>query len=91
MVSIPQLERSPGGRIWQPTPVVLSGKSHRQRSLAGYSPWGQRESDMTEQLSKHYILNSRDFISGNGHSSGCVRLLVNKYIWEGILLSEYSQ
>ena len=25
---------------WQPTPVSLPGKSHRQRSLAGYSPWG---------------------------------------------------
>ena len=27
---------------WQPTPVFLPGKSHRQRSLAGYSPWGHR-------------------------------------------------
>jgi len=32
---------------WQPTPV-LSGKSHRQRSLVGYSPWGHKELDMTE-------------------------------------------
>ena len=29
-------------RKWQPTPVFLSGKSHGQRSLAGYSPWGRR-------------------------------------------------
>ena len=34
----------------QPTPVFLPGKSHGQRSLAGYSPWGHKESDMTEQL-----------------------------------------
>ena len=27
---------------WQPTPVFLPGKSHGQRSLAGYSPWGRR-------------------------------------------------
>ena len=27
-------------RKWQPTPVFLPGKSHGQRSLAGYSPWG---------------------------------------------------
>ena len=27
-------------RKWQPTPVFLPGKSHRQRSLVGYSPWG---------------------------------------------------
>ena len=38
---------------WQPTPVFLSGKSYRQRSLAGYSPWGHKESDTTEQLSTH--------------------------------------
>ena len=38
-------------RAWQPTPVFLLGESHGQRSLAGYSPWGHKESDMTEQLS----------------------------------------
>ena len=32
------------------TPVFLSGESHGQRSLAGYSPWDLKESDMTEQL-----------------------------------------
>ena len=36
---------------WQPTPIFLPGKSHGQRSLAGYSPWGCKELDMTEQLS----------------------------------------
>ena len=33
---------------WQPTPAFLSGKSHGQRNLAGYSPWGHKESDTTE-------------------------------------------
>ena len=37
-------------RKWQPTPVCLSGKSHGQRSLVGYRPWGCKESDTTEQL-----------------------------------------
>ena len=37
-------------RKWQPTPVFFPGKSHGQRSLIGYSPWGRKESDMTEQL-----------------------------------------
>ena len=37
-------------RKWQPTPVFLPGKSHRQRSLVGYSPWDHKEPDMTEQL-----------------------------------------
>ena len=35
-------------RQWHPTPVLLSGKSHGQRSLVGYSPWGRKESDVTE-------------------------------------------
>ena len=35
-------------RAWQPTPVFLSGESHGQRSLAGCSPQGLKESDMTE-------------------------------------------
>ena len=38
-------------RKWQPTPVFLPEESHRQRSLEGYSPWGRKESDTTEQLS----------------------------------------
>ena len=32
----------PWSRKWQPTLEFLPGKSHRQRSLAGYSPWGGR-------------------------------------------------
>ena len=35
---------------WQSTPVLLPGKSHEQRSLVGYSPWGRKESDTTERL-----------------------------------------
>ena len=33
---------------WLPTPVFLPGEFHGQRSLAGYSPWGRKESGMTE-------------------------------------------
>ena len=32
---------------------VLTGKFHGQRSLVGYSPWGYRESDMTERAQTH--------------------------------------
>ena len=39
-------------RKWHPTPVFLPGKSHRQRSLAGYSLRGHKESDMTDHLSQ---------------------------------------
>ena len=37
-------------RQWQPTPVLLPGKLHGQRSLLGYSPWGRKESETTERL-----------------------------------------
>ena len=40
-------------REWQPTPVLLPGKSHGLRSLVSYSPWGCKELDMTEQLHFH--------------------------------------
>ena len=46
--SIPSSGRSPGEGHGQPTPGFLPGESHGQRSLAGYSPWGHKESDMTE-------------------------------------------
>ena len=39
---------------WQPTLVFLPGKSHGRWNLAGYSPWGRKESDMTEQLHFHF-------------------------------------
>ena len=42
--------RISGLRAWQPTSVFLSGESHGQRSLAGYSSWGCRESDSTKRL-----------------------------------------
>ena len=46
----PWVKKIPWRRAWQPTPVFLSGKIHGQRSLAGYSPWGHKESDTTEHL-----------------------------------------
>ena len=48
--SIPGLGRFPWRRKWQPTPVFLPGESHGQRNLAGYSPWGHKESHTTEWL-----------------------------------------
>ena len=40
--------RSPGEGIGQPNPVFLPGELHGQRNLAGYSPWGLKESGTTE-------------------------------------------
>ena len=55
----PWVGRIPGGRNGNPLQcsclgkVFLPGKSHGQRSLAGYSPWGCRQLDTTEWLSMH--------------------------------------
>ena len=44
----PWVRKIPWSRKWQPTPVFLTGKSHGQRSLAGYSPQDCKELDTTE-------------------------------------------
>ena len=42
----PWVGKIPWRRKWQPTSVFLPGKSHSQRSLAGYSPWGLKDLDV---------------------------------------------
>ena len=49
----PWIGKIPWRRAWQSTPVLLPGESHRQRSLAGYSPWACEESDTTEVTNTH--------------------------------------
>ena len=44
----PWIGNIPWRRAWQTTPVFLPGESHGQRSLMGYSPWGDKESYTTE-------------------------------------------
>ena len=46
----------PWRRKWQPTLVFLPGKSHGQRSLEGYSPWGHKESDTTEHTQNNIFM-----------------------------------
>ena len=43
----------PWSRKWQCCPIYLPEKFHGQRNLAGYSPWGHKQSDKTEQL--HFL------------------------------------
>ena len=45
-----QVRKIPWRRKWQPTPVLLPRKFHEWSSPVGYSPWGRKESDTTEQL-----------------------------------------
>ena len=56
-------------RQWHPTPVLLPGKSHGRRSLAGCSPWGRKESDTTERLHFHFSLSCIG--EGNGNPLQC--------------------
>ena len=44
----PCVRKIPWKRTWKPTPVFLLEKSHGQRILVCYTPWGHEESDMTE-------------------------------------------
>ena len=47
----PWIRKTPWRREWQCTPVFLLGEFHEQRSLVDNSPWGRKESEMTEKLS----------------------------------------
>ena len=60
--SIPGSRRSPGEGNGNPLQYFLPGKSRGRRSLVGYSPWGRKESDTTEQLhftSLHFMLQTK--------------------------------
>ena len=63
------LRYPPWRRQWHPTPVLLPGKSHGQRSLVGCSPWGREESDTTERLHFHFSLSCIG--EGNGNPLQC--------------------
>ena len=56
-------------RKWQPTPILFPGKSHGQRSLVGYSPWGREELDTTERL--HFQFSLSCIGEGNGNPLQC--------------------
>ena len=57
----PRVGKIPWRRNWQPTPVFLPGKPHGLRSVAGYSPWGRKELDTTENA--HTVSSMRNSIS----------------------------
>ena len=61
------IQKIPQSRKWQPTPIFLPGKYHRQRSLEGYSPWGRKESDTAEQLTLfpaiRFLLSSKRYLA----------------------------
>ena len=61
----PWVGKIPWRRKWQPILVLAPGKSHGQRSLVGYSPWGRKQSDTTERLHSLSLYMNQCFRSTN--------------------------
>ena len=68
-------------RQWQPTLVLLPGKSHGWRSLASCSPWGLEESDTTEQLHFHFSLSCVGEGNGNPLQCSCLENPRDRGAW----------
>ena len=68
-------------RQWQPTPVLLPGKSHGRRSLVGCSPWGCEESDKTERFHFHFSLSCIGEGNGNPLQCSCLENPRDRGAW----------
>ena len=68
-------------RQWQPTPVLLPGKSHGRRSLVGCSPWGHEESDTTEWLPFHFSVSCTGEGNGNPLQCSCLENPRDRGAW----------
>ena len=77
-------------RKWKPTPVFLPGESHGQRNLPGYSPWGRKESDLTEVTTSLVMLPVITIIRNIMGSNSCprsdnrepsLRLWAREWLW----------
>ena len=66
---------------WHPSPVLLLGKSHRWRSLVGYSPWGREELDTTERLHFHFSLSCIGEGNGNPLQCSCLENPRDRGAW----------
>ena len=68
-------------RFWHPTPVLLPGKSHGQRSLVGCSPWGRKELDTTDRLPFHFSLSCIGEGNGNPLQCSCLENPRDRGAW----------
>ena len=68
-------------RQWHPTPVLLPGKFHGWRSLVGCSPWGRKESDMTEKLPFNFSLSCIGEGNGNPLQCSCLENPRDRRSW----------
>ena len=75
----PWVRKIPWRRKWQPTPVFLPGKFHRQRSLVGYSPYCHKESDTTEDT--HIPELQAVFISTDIHFTIAFEVGLGGNVW----------
>ena len=71
----PWVRKIPWGREWQPTPIFLPGKSHGQRSLVGYSPWGCRVRH--NWVTKHHTAADQSRVQIFLHSYASIFILMN--------------
>ena len=74
----PWVGTMPWRKAWQLTPIFLPGESHGQRSLVGYSPWGCKESDMTEMT--QYTLSIPKNPSPIAETEDESRMLVQEFL-----------
>ena len=68
-------------RRWHPTPVLLLGKSHGQRSLVGCGLWGLEESDTTEWLHFHFSFSCIGEGNGNPLQCSCLENPRDRGAW----------
>ena len=88
----PWVRKVPWRKAWQPTPEVLPGQSHGQRSLVGYSPWGHKESDTTE-VTQHKRMH-KELLSYQGFKSDSSSYLTQQKdsanLWHSPILKLWS-
>ena len=70
----PWVGKIPWRRKCQPIPVFLTGKSHGQWNLAGYSPWGRKESDMTKCVHVRAHTHTHTHIKNNKYKLTGIKL-----------------
>ena len=80
-ISYKQHNLTPRRRQWHPTPVLLPGKSHGQRSLVGCSPWGREELDTTERLRFHFSFSCIGEGNGNPLQCSCLENPRDRGAW----------
>ena len=75
--SFPGLGRPPGEGNSNPVQYSFLENPHGQRSLASYSPWGHKESDMTERLTHTQLIYNIVLVSGVQQSD----LVIHIYLY----------